>query len=386
MYSKKVVSSDEVVFKLPTFILEGNRIQINKVKFPLEFNNLTITQNHFLYLVPVFLTSNGSTINYTTLDSYPSNVSFVMLNLCGQVLNTGTYIEAQDIINTNQFDGISISASNFSAGFNPLLTYTSSSPILPISLPTRYNSSSTFPLFKHKLLEEAVHSLLGIEAPKLLIDFDFNKFNLTFLDNSYILLNNAKPGNLTVGVNFNPYEQLSSTKDDTLCMVNENYYKVRLPYVFKKIDNNLELLNTAYCTEWNINLDKFLYYNTIKQTLSFSNLFADEFLTLFKNKIVGYKSPNLLPPQRVKLCCSKYKNFELLDGKNTLSPNNTLSTINVLTTINLPSIIYYGVNFSYDLNIEVVLGGKLYIYLSDENDNFIFKNNLKCEIEYTDIS
>lgn len=386
MYSKKVVSSDEVVFKLPTFILEGNRIQINKVKFPLEFNNLTITQNHFLYLVPVFLTSNGNTINYTTLDSYPSNVSFVMLNLCGQVLNTGTYIEAQDIINTNQFDGISISASNFSSGFNPLLTYTSSSPILPISLPTRYNSSSTFQLFKHKLLEEAVHSLLGIEAPKLLIDFDFNKFNLTFLDNSYVLLNNAKPGNLTVGVNFNPYEQLSSTKDDTLCMVNENYYKVRLPYVFKKIDNNLELLNTAYCTEWNINLDKFLYYNTIKQTLSFSNLFADEFLTLFKNKIVGYKSPNLLPPQRVKLCCSKYKNFELLDGKNALTTNNMLTTINVLTTINLPSIIYYGVNFSYDLNIEVVLGGKLYIYLSDENDNFIFKNNLKCEIEYTEIS
>lgn len=386
MYSKKVVSSDEVVFKLPTFILEGNRIQINKVKFPLEFNNLTITQNHFLYLVPVFLASNGNTIKYTTLDSYPSNVSFVMLNLCGQVLNTGTYIEAQDIINTNQFDGISISASNFSAGFNPLLTYTSSSPILPISLPTRYNSSSTFPLFKHKLLEEAVHSLLGIEAPKLLIDFDFNKFNLTFLDNSYVLLNNAKPGNLTVGVNFNPYEQLSSTKDDSLCMVNENYYKVRLPYVFKKIDNNLELLNTAYCTEWNINLDKFLYYNTIKQTLSFSNLFADEFLTLFKNKIVGYKSPNLLPPQRVKLCCSKYKNFELLDGKNALTTNNMSTTINVLTSINLPSIIYYGVNFSYDLNIEVVLGGKLYIYLSDENDNFIFKNNLKCEIEYTEIS
>ena len=76
MYSKKAVSSDEVVFKLPTFILEGNRIQINKVKFPLEFNNLTITQNHFLYVVPVFLTSTGNTIKYTTLDSYPPNVSF----------------------------------------------------------------------------------------------------------------------------------------------------------------------------------------------------------------------------------------------------------------------------------------------------------------------
>lgn len=399
MTNRKITSTDEVMFKTPTFILEGNRIQITGVRFPLEFNNLTITRNHFLYLRPVFVTANGAVINTegstshtegTTTNAneeipaltFPPNVSFIMLDLCGQVLTTGTYIEAQDIVNKNSFTDISITADKYSNGFNPMLTYSSSAHILPISLATRYNFMSTFPLFNHKLLEDAVHSLLGVEAPRLSIDFSFDKLSLTQIDDTayYVLINTAISSPLNVTIDFDPYKSIPSTKEAPLCRVTPTEYRIRLPYVFKKIDNILELLNTKYCSSWDIKSESFLYYNTTNFHLPFNNLYADEFLSLFKTKIVGYKSPNLLPPQRVKLCCSKHKNFDLLANDSTI-----LNKQNTLVFITLPEILYYGTNFTYNLSIEVVLGGKLFIYLSDEDDNFVFKNNLKCELDYTEI-
>lgn len=392
----KSISTNETKYRLPTFILEGNKILLTRLRFPLEFYNLPITQNHFIYLVPVFLDANGNSLPYATLDKEPAGTSMIMFDLCGQVLNKGTYVDAADIINNNEFYDIeqiifsksnkaepelNITAERVSSSINAPVKYLSAKQILPISVKTIYPNFSNFPLFDHKILENAVHGVLGIEAPRLNLTFTFDSFNLVLNEefNTYMYTNNITSVITLKGQNVNPYESLPSSTQNPLCFVSSSCYRLRLPYIVEIVDGRLSLSNEAYCEKWlNSKNDSFLFFSTLDKRFQINDFTVSSLLGLFKKEITGYKNPNLLPSQKIKICCSKSVNYEMFI-------NSVNSSFNTLASFSLPEVIYYGSQITKDLHIELTLGGKCFIYLSDENDDYILKNNLKCELEYMEI-
>lgn len=438
-----ISSSDSTKFLLPTFIInqeDCKRILLKKITFPTEFNNVTLTGNSFQYLVLNAYNSYGKKLIYSdTIEP-----SYYMYDLYCKFIKPNTYIDADDIIKKNFNLDIEYNENNpLNIDYNIQLTsktinrYGSNiqyilSPIENTTLQMyqniklislkEYHPLSNiyyniiderndnllikFAHYKQNGMDGNINNKLGFSAPTLNCNINFNSLvrkNIKLQDFEFIIkgfmhkenilsydemnlcwhsqIQSFPVNELELNSLTNPYQELNF---DYQIIISNNGYKIRLPFIFKKENNKLKLINTDFINNNNYYAyDKISLLNSANESILLNEDFIkiDKLFKIDLSKIKtwtisAFKTPYIYPLNSIKLYYSTTPNYELfLNNTNT---TQELISFNVISNDKL----IYGINLSFDINIEIDMLSILYFYLSDDKHNYAIKNNINAELEY----